>query len=167
LSCENPKDLKAAKRGDSDAAGRVLLAHQGLIVKTCESYLLPGYEIDDLMQVAYMAGLDAIKWFKPELGFQFNTYLMSAVRKRLSRWRDDRRQRPFAGYDDATLTKSEVPETTLTVLTPLEFEVLASFHGLERSRSKSSTIAVRFEMSKETIERLIRQAETKLQKSKL
>lgn len=90
------RELKRAKAGDREAAGRVLEAHRGMIVRWCNEMVEPGLELDDMIQEAFLAGLDAIRWFKPERGYVFLTYLKRCVRNRLATWRKDRRQRPLA-----------------------------------------------------------------------
>jgi RNA polymerase sporulation-specific sigma factor len=98
-------DIAKAQAGDRDAAGRVLAAHRGLIVQWCNDLVQPGLELDDMIQEAHLAGLSAIRWFRPRRGFQFSTYLKRCVCNRLATWRQDRRQRPTAQEpeEDGTL----------------------------------------------------------------
>jgi RNA polymerase sigma factor (sigma-70 family) len=78
-----------------EAAGLVLGIHRGLIVRLCGQMLLDGYELDDLIQEANIAGLEAIRYFRPERGFQFSTYLADCVRRRVFRQRNTVKQRPL------------------------------------------------------------------------
>lgn len=68
---------------------------QGLIHKI--AYEMIGHnadvEIDDLVQEAQFATMDAMKWFDESRGFKFTTYLGDCVRRRLCRHLSDPRNR--------------------------------------------------------------------------
>lgn len=84
----------AARAGDRAAAGELLARHNGLMVQWCEERLRPGVEMDDLLQEARMAGLDAIRWFKPGKATRISSYLKVCVSRRLARYLNPRKPRP-------------------------------------------------------------------------
>jgi RNA polymerase sigma factor (sigma-70 family) len=79
----------------NDAAARVLARHRGLLVNWCEFVIIGGFDLDDLLQECHRAGLDAIRYFKPEKRFKFSTYLMDCVRRAVARYMKDRRAQPL------------------------------------------------------------------------
>src|SRR5262245_26438320 len=84
----------------ADAAGRGLGRHRGLIVQVCQRAVMDGFEIDDAIQEAYIAGLDAVKYYRAEKGFKFSTYLLDSVRRRVWKWRSERKWIPLPQEND-------------------------------------------------------------------
>lgn len=109
------QDIARAQAGDAAAAGRVLAAHRGLIVRWCKQMIEPGLDFDDAMQEAHVAGMAAIRWFKPGRGCKFPSYLKRCVRNRLAMWRRDRRQLPFL---QRPLSKPGEEDQTEPIATP-------------------------------------------------
>jgi RNA polymerase sigma factor (sigma-70 family) len=97
------ENLRLAKAGDREATARVLSRHHGLIAMWCTEALRPGFELDDLFQEAYDAGLEAIRYFRFNDRAKFPSYLKVCVRRRLARWCGDRRQMPLPAIDDEDL----------------------------------------------------------------
>lgn len=60
----------------------------GLVGMIAESFLRTsaGFEFDDLFQEGCIALLDAIRWFNPRRGIQFQTYAADCIRRRLSKY---------------------------------------------------------------------------------
>lgn len=126
------QDIARAKAGDHEAAGRVLAAHRGLIVKLSNLMIQPGIDLDDMIQEAHVAGLSAIRWYKPRRGYKFATYLKRCVLNRLGTWRQDRRQRALAQESEEG--------TALDLLTELNghdnFELLPMLRNLSKRDRK-------------------------------
>ncbi|HYE77970.1 MAG TPA: sigma-70 family RNA polymerase sigma factor [bacterium] len=145
MAREDPADLALAKAEPKSpagraAAGRVLTAHRGLIKQLCLGMVRAGYELDDLIQEAHLAGLDALRYFDPARGVQFQTYLAECVRRRLGGMLGDRRQRPLPqeGEDETPdlLAAIEAVDRTwlagvLEKLPPLERAALELKYGLQ------------------------------------
>lgn len=74
---------------------------QGLIRKLAYEALACGHnhnagvEVDDLVQEAQFAFLDALRWFDESKGYQFTTYLADCVRRRLGRYLSDPKKKPL------------------------------------------------------------------------
>jgi DNA-directed RNA polymerase sigma subunit (sigma70/sigma32) len=69
-----------------EAAGKVLENNRGLILQWCHLLALAGFDLDDMIQESYMAGLEAIRYFRTDRGYQFNSYLKCCVLRRLAKW---------------------------------------------------------------------------------
>lgn len=77
-------DLIAAKNGDREAMGRLMTVHyEGLLRRICQQFHGDGIDHDELFQEACIAGFSAVKWFNPEKGCKFTTYLGNVVARRL------------------------------------------------------------------------------------
>lgn len=128
MSVSEADDIARAQAGDAQAAGRVLAAHRGLIVQWCRQMVEPGLDLDDMIQEAHVAGMSAIRWYKPGRGWKFPSYLKVCVRNRLAVWRRDRRQRPLGADDDT-------PEGTAP-MAPDNLQILPMMRNLSKRDRK-------------------------------
>lgn len=83
----NEELITAIQNGDPEhtAAAALYSQNRGLIYKICEKYQ-PYAEIDDLMQEAYFALMDAAYHFEEGHGTKFTTYATEAIRRRCLRY---------------------------------------------------------------------------------
>jgi len=76
-----------AAQGDTESLHKLYFAVAPLIYKITSRYFKfcetsrNGVRLEDLTQCGYFAYLDALKYYSPEKGFLFNTYLSYCVRK--------------------------------------------------------------------------------------
>lgn len=175
MAAECPEDLAKAKGGDQEAAGRVLAAHRGLIVQWCNQMVMSGFDLDDMIQEANIAGLDAIKWYDRDRGFEFSTYLKQCVRNRLGKWRSDRRQIPLPqegadeGLDlvaDVEAVDQEWLAGEMEKLTPMERQVLELKFGLAGGGAlETDEIGRRLGMGAQRVELIELEARSKLRRA--
>jgi len=144
MNCDrNSMDLAIAKseprtQAGQDAAARVLAVHRGLIVRLCNQFLMDGYDMDDFIQEAHLACLEAIRYYDPAklnpktgVAYLFTTYLADCVRRRIAKWRDDRRQRPLP-QEGAKETLDLCTAPTTSVDRSWLEEQMASMPAMER-----------------------------------
>ena len=82
--------LQAAKRGDREAAGRLVEENSGLIWSVARRYFGRGVEPDDLYQLGCVGFLKAIEGFDESFGTQFSTYAVPKISGEIRRFlRDD------------------------------------------------------------------------------
>ena len=83
-------ELRAAQKGDREAAGRLIEANVGLIWSVARRYFGRGAEAEDLYQLGCLGFLKAIEGFDPEYGTQFSTYAVPKIAGEIRRFlRDD------------------------------------------------------------------------------
>lgn len=160
-------DLATAKADPQTGPGRAAIArilarHRGLIVRWCNRLALGGFDLDDMIQEAHLAGMDAIKWFDPAKGFKFSTYLKRCVLNRLAKWRADRRQVPLPqeGEDESLdlVAAHEAVDPSflaraMAELSPLEKQVLSLKFGLSGGGAmETGDVGRRLGLSRETVE---------------
>lgn len=68
-----------AKEGSKEDVLKLINHYKGFIHKTVVEFYVKNYEIDDFMQVGYMAVLKAISRYKPGSN-TFSSYVMSTIR---------------------------------------------------------------------------------------
>ena len=157
-----------AERGTpagNDATARVLARHRGLIVRHCERVCMAGFELDDLIQEAQCAGLEAVRYFKPERGYKFAPYLMNCVRWRVWKWLNERKPLPQEGAEEDLniepaadrWTGQEVRDRldrALAELDPLTAQVVRLAHGIGPEKPLSFLmIGRRLRMRQKDVER--------------
>ena len=81
----NRELLALAKSGDTAAEEKLLLENAGLIRSIVRRFLGRGTEEDDLLQIASIGMLRAIRSFDPKLGNAFSTYAVPLVLGELRR----------------------------------------------------------------------------------
>ena len=83
-------DLRAAQRGDREAAGRLLEENSGLIWSVARRYFGRGAEAEDLYQLGCLGFLKAIEGFDLQFGTRFSTYAVPKIAGEIRRiLRDD------------------------------------------------------------------------------
>ena len=73
------EDLDAARRGDREAAGRLIEENGGLIWSVARRYFGRGVEAEDLYQLGCVGFLKAIEGFDREYGTCFSTYAVPKI----------------------------------------------------------------------------------------
>ena len=82
--------LLAAKNGDREAAGEMVLRNAGLIWSIARRYFGRGVDPNDLYQLGCVGFLKAVAGFDPEFGTQFSTYAVPKITGEIRRFlRDD------------------------------------------------------------------------------
>ena len=82
--------LRAAQRGDREAAGRMVEENSGLIWSVARRYFGRGAEPEDLYQLGCLGFLKAIDGFSEEFGTRFSTYAVPKIAGEIRRFlRDD------------------------------------------------------------------------------
>lgn len=82
--------LEAAKKGDREAAERVLSENSALIWSVVRRFFGRGVESDDLYQLGCMGFIKAIQGFDSSYGTQFSTYAVPKIAGEIRRFlRDD------------------------------------------------------------------------------
>lgn len=82
--------LRAARKGDREAAGRMIEENAGLIWSIARRYFGRGVEPDDLYQLGCLGFLKAIDGFDEEYGTKFSTYAVPKISGEIRRFlRDD------------------------------------------------------------------------------
>ena len=83
-------ELRAARQGDREAAGRLLEENSGLIWSVARRYFGRGAEAEDLYQLGCLGFLKAIEGFDEEFGTRFSTYAVPKIAGEIRRFlRDD------------------------------------------------------------------------------
>ena len=83
-------DLRAARNGDKEVAGRLLEENSGLIWSVARRYFGRGTDPEDLYQLGCLGFLKALEGFDPEFGTQFSTYAVPKIAGEIRRFlRDD------------------------------------------------------------------------------
>lgn len=83
-------DLRAAKSGDRDAAGRLVEENSGLIWSIVKRFFGRGVDADDLYQLGCVGFLKAIDGFDEGFGTRFSTYAVPKISGEIRRFlRDD------------------------------------------------------------------------------
>ncbi len=83
-------DLRAARAGDKEAAGRLVEQNTGLIWSIARRYFGRGVDPDDLYQLGCVGFLKAIEGFDTEYGTKFSTYAVPKISGEIRRFlRDD------------------------------------------------------------------------------
>ena len=84
------EDLRAARGGDREAAGRLIEANSGLIWSVARRFFGRGAEPDDLYQLGCIGFLKAVAGFDEGYGTQFSTYAVPKISGEIRRFlRDD------------------------------------------------------------------------------
>ena len=90
MSGDFGEELRAAQRGDREAAGRLLEQNTGLIWSVARRYFGRGAEAEDLYQLGCLGFLKAVEGFDPAYGTQFSTYAVPKIAGEIRRFlRDD------------------------------------------------------------------------------
>lgn len=103
LSVEEQKRLVEIAHQDPSsstalaARDRLVEASIGLVRTIAYSFAKQsaGYEIDDLIQEGSMSLLDAIRCFNPRKGINFTTYASDCIRRKLAKFLQIGKQKPF------------------------------------------------------------------------
>ena len=83
-------DLRLARDGDREAAGRLIEENSGLIWSIARRYFGRGADPDDLYQLGCVGFLKAIEGFDPDYGTKFSTYAVPKIAGEIRRFlRDD------------------------------------------------------------------------------
>ena len=83
-------ELRAARQGDREAAGRLLEENSGLIWSVARRYFGRGAEAEDLYQLGCLGFLKAIEGFDEDFGTCFSTYAVPKIAGEIRRFlRDD------------------------------------------------------------------------------
>ncbi len=84
------QDLKLARAGDRETAGKLLEENSGLIWSVCRRYFGRGTDPEDLYQLGCLGFLKALEGFDPDYGTQFSTYAVPKIAGEIRRFlRDD------------------------------------------------------------------------------
>lgn len=87
---ETLSDLRLARKGDRDAAQRLVEENAGLIWSVVRRFLGRGVEAEDLYQIGCVGFLKAVDGFDEEYGTQFSTYAVPKISGEIRRFlRDD------------------------------------------------------------------------------
>ena len=82
--------IRAAQRGDREAAGRLVEENAGLIWSVARRYFGRGVDPDDLYQLGCVGFLKAIEGFDESFGTRFSTYAVPKISGEIRRFlRDD------------------------------------------------------------------------------
>lgn len=83
-------DIRAAKAGDREAAGRLVEENSGLIWSIAKRFFGRGVDPDDLYQLGCVGFLKAIEGFDESFGTRFSTYAVPKISGEIRRFlRDD------------------------------------------------------------------------------
>ena len=83
-------DLRLARKGDRDAAERLVERNSGLIWSVARRFFGRGVDSDDLYQLGCVGFLKAIDGFDERYGTQFSTYAVPKISGEIRRFlRDD------------------------------------------------------------------------------
>lgn len=83
-------DIRAAKAGDREAAGRLVEENSGLIWSVAKRFFGRGVDPDDLYQLGCVGFLKAIDGFDEAFGTRFSTYAVPKISGEIRRFlRDD------------------------------------------------------------------------------
>ena len=84
------EDLRAARAGDREAAGRLIEDNSGLIWSVARRYFGRGADPDDLYQLGCLGFLKAVEGFDEDYGTRFSTYAVPKIAGEIRRFlRDD------------------------------------------------------------------------------
>ena len=84
------EDLRAARAGDREAAGRLIEDNSGLIWSVARRYFGRGVDPDDLYQLGCLGFLKAVEGFDEDYGTRFSTYAVPKIAGEIRRFlRDD------------------------------------------------------------------------------
>ncbi len=84
------EDLRAARAGDREAAGRLVEENSGLIWSVARRYFGRGTEAEDLYQLGCLGFLKAVEGFDDSYGTRFSTYAVPKIAGEIRRFlRDD------------------------------------------------------------------------------
>ena len=84
------EDLRAARTGDREAAGRLIEENSGLIWSVARRYFGRGADPDDLYQLGCLGFLKAVEGFDEDYGTRFSTYAVPKIAGEIRRFlRDD------------------------------------------------------------------------------
>ena len=84
------EDLRAAREGDREAAGRLIEDNSGLIWSVARRYFGRGADPDDLYQLGCLGFLKAVEGFDEDYGTRFSTYAVPKIAGEIRRFlRDD------------------------------------------------------------------------------
>ncbi len=84
------EDLSAARRGDREAAGKLIAENSGLIWSVARRFFGRGTEAEDLYQLGCLGFLKAIEGYDPAFGTCFSTYAVPKIAGEIRRFlRDD------------------------------------------------------------------------------
>lgn len=87
ISCD---ELRAAREGDRDTAGRLIEENSGLIWSIARRFFGRGVDPDDLYQLGCVGFLKAIEGFDESYGTKFSTYAVPKISGEIRRFlRDD------------------------------------------------------------------------------
>lgn len=82
--------IRAAQRGDREAAGRLIEENSGLIWSIARRFFGRGVDADDLYQLGCVGFLKAIEGFDEDFGTKFSTYAVPKISGEIRRFlRDD------------------------------------------------------------------------------
>lgn len=84
------EDIKKARSGDKNAAGKLIEENSGLIWSVARRFFGRGVDADDLYQLGCVGFLKAIDGFNEDYGTQFSTYAVPKITGEIRRFlRDD------------------------------------------------------------------------------
>ncbi len=90
MSADIISDIRAAKSGDREAAGRLVEENSGLIWSVARRFFGRGADPDDLYQLGCVGFLKAIDGFDEGFGTRFSTYAVPKISGEIRRFlRDD------------------------------------------------------------------------------
>ena len=90
MSEDKLEAIRAAQRGDREAAGRLVEENSGLIWSVARRYFGRGVDPDDLYQLGCVGFLKAIEGFDESFGTRFSTYAVPKISGEIRRFlRDD------------------------------------------------------------------------------
>jgi RNA polymerase sporulation-specific sigma factor len=105
--------IQAAQAGDRKVAGELVQIHRGFLHSMVRKYWIPGYDYDDLLQLARIGLFEAIRDFKPDAGCKLITLGVHKIRKQFLI-----AFRPFLAKKRSGITislDSPVPDSKLTL----------------------------------------------------
>lgn len=84
--------ITAAKQGEEAAKEQIISQNTGLVKKIALKFTIPGYELEDLMQIGYIGLLKAVERFDMSYDVMFSTYAVPMILGEIRRYlRDDGR----------------------------------------------------------------------------
>ena len=72
-----------AQQGDEEALAALVAEHTGLVVRVAQRYQGQGLDLEDLRQEGYIGLLDAIRGFRPAMGYAFSSYATPAIERQI------------------------------------------------------------------------------------
>lgn len=181
--------VSQAQDGSEEAVTVLIRRHKNRITWLVRRFRLPGYDIDDVVQIALIAFLNAIQSFRPA-GMYFRTYADLLIRRKLiSKARDLRKNRKMSslsqlqededqwGAQGALSTQTTFAAETDPERVLLQHETLAAieqamttclleverFVLLERANGKTySEIATCLDLTVTTVNNVLYRARTKM-----